>query len=147
MSYFSQALKRVLDTSFNGKQQALEHSTGLAASDCGRLIREESPVTAVKLAKLCAASEISLEDQELLVTAAVRDFVPEALWQKLFHARPAPDAGINDATAITIFADFPISPRALQVLRYLVSKAQSDPDVTQALELLGKFLELPGPLE
>lgn len=147
MSYFSNALQSVADRTFGGKHTAIAAAADLPSNEIGRIIREETPCTAAKLAKLCSSPEIGPADQELLVTAAVRDFVPEALWQKLFHSRPAPEDGINDSSAITIFADFPISPRALQVLRYLVTKAQSDPDVTQALELLGKFLELPAPLE
>ena len=147
MSYFSQALKRVLDARFNGKQQALEFATGLAASDCGRLIREESPLTAVKLAKLCAAPEIEEADRELLVAAAVRDYVPEALWNRLYSQQPEPSLVLRETDPLTFFAAFPISPRAAQVLRHLITKAQSDPDVVQALELLGKFLELPPPLD
>ena len=148
MSYFSNALQTVVDRTFGGKHTAISVAADLASNEIGRLVREETPCTAAKLAKLCAAPEIGETDRELLVTAAVRDFVPDELWKRLFSQRPEPsmESVLRETEPLTFFAAFPISPRAAQVLRHLITKAQSDPDVVSALELLGKFLELPEPL-
>lgn len=144
MGHFQTALSTVVARSFGEKQTALGVASGLGQSEISRLLRGDTPCTAAKLEKLCAA--VPVPDRTLLVEAAVRDFVPDDVWEELYSGPPEERFALREGDGTTFHADFPISPRATQVLRYLITHAQSDPDVVDALELLGKFLKLPDPL-
>lgn len=150
MAYFPSVLKQVIDRSFGGKLAALSAAAEMHNTDIGRLIREEVPLTAAKLEKLLSAEGMTEADRALLVHAAVRDFVGEAEYTARFAVPPSPTTELvlrEQLRGPHFHSTFPISPRAEQVLRYLINKAGSDADVTTALELLGKFLELPGATE
>lgn len=143
MPHFPQALKTVLARSFSDKIAALAESAKMHGPEIGRLIKDESPLTAAKLEKLLSACQ-DPDDRALLVRAAVRDFVGEAEYQARFCAYTSPPERLHDDLGgPTFHADFPIHPRAAQVLHYIISRLQHDADVEQALILIGKFLELP----
>jgi len=144
MAHFTQALKTVLDRSFSGKQSAMA-TEGLQQADISKLIREAAPLTADKLTKIINTCEDD-EDRSLLVHAAVRDYVGEDEYQQRFCTYAPSSERLNEGLGGPSFhAQFPIDPRAEQVLRYLVNNVQHNTDVSAALILLGKFLELPAP--
>ncbi len=143
--HFTSALQTVLRRSFGDKHAALANNAGMHPPDIGRLLREEVPLTAAKLTKLLAAC-INSGDRTLLIHAAVRDYVGEDEYQTRFGGYSATPEILHDSLGGPVFqAHFPIHPRAEQVLRYILNRLQHDPDVEQALILLGKFLELPAP--
>lgn len=142
MAYFTTALETVLNRSFSGKQTALGDASGLHQSEIGRLIREETPLTAAKLAKLYTAEGITEADQHLLSQAAVRDFVGEDAYQRYFVERQA-ESTLRETLGGPEFRGlFPLNPRAEQVIRHIIAHAH-EPDTATGLELLGKFLALP----
>lgn len=143
MSYFSNALDAVVRRSFGGKLTALGQASGIDSSEIGRLIREITPLTIAKLTKLCEAVEVPDDDKRLLCTSAVRDLVPEPFWSRLFGPKAEQPSRVQEPAPFEFHGTSPVQPRAAQVLRYLIAQAEKDPDVVQALILLGKFLELP----
>jgi len=145
--HFTTALQTVLRRSFGDKIAALAASAEMHSPDIGKLLREEVPLTAAKLAKLLKACE-DPDDRSLLIHAAVRDYVGEEEYQARFcHYKPSTENIVNEGLGGPSFhAQFPIDPRAEQVLRYLVNNVQHNGDVSDALILIGKFLELT-PLE
>ncbi|NBV88660.1 MAG: hypothetical protein EBR88_03960 [Betaproteobacteria bacterium] len=146
MPYFTSALQTVLDRSFSGKQTALAAACDMQQADISRLLREEAPLSSAKLAKLLNAEGMSEADQHLLSQSAVRDFVGEEAYRTWF-TQPQPDHYLREDLGGHSFQSlFPLNPRAAQVIAYIVAHAH-EPDTAQALELLGKFLELPTELE
>lgn len=149
MPLFKTALQTVLRRSFGDKRAALAASASMHGTEIGRILSEEAPLTAEKLEKLLSACE-SPEDRTLLVHAAVRDFVGEDHYRLLTGSgtATAPTDIVQEGLGgPTFHAHFPIHPRAEQVLRYILNRLQSDGDVEQALILVGKFLELPEPMQ
>lgn len=125
---------------------ALASQAGMQTSDISRLVREEAPLTGNKLARLLRAEGMTENDKHLLTQSAVRDFVGEDAYRTWFIT-PQPEHILREDLGGPRFEGlFPLSPRAEQVIRYIVNHAH-EPDTTTALELLGKFLELPMPLE
>jgi hypothetical protein len=149
MSYFSTALKEVLDSTFQSKQKAFGEATGIDQAEISRLLREVTPCSAAKLDKLCQSKTLTENDRVTLIMAAIRDYVPENMWKKLFAqgANPAATSEqVSDDTqwkTVEYYGHIP--PRSLQIIRYLVERAQHDADVISALDLIGKFLKLPEP--
>jgi hypothetical protein len=143
--HFTTALQTVLRRSFGDKIAALAASAEMHSPDIGKLLREEVPLTAAKLAKLLKACEDE-DDRSLLIHAAVRDYIGEEEYQSRFcNYQPATEHLVHESSlgGPSFHAQFPIDPRAEQVLRYLVNNVQHNGDVSAALILLGKFLELP----
>lgn len=146
MAYFTAALQTVIDRTHGGKIAALAAAAGMYGPDIGKLLREEVPLTSAKLAKLLTAEGMSEADQHLLSQSAVRDFVGEDAYRTWF-TQPQPDHYLREDLGGHSFQSlFPLNPRAAQVIAYIVAHAH-EPDTAQALELLGKFLELPTELE
>lgn len=145
MSYFSTALQTVVDHSFGGKHSALSFAATLPGPEIGRLIREDTPLTPAKLVKLCSADALPLEDKRALCIAAVHDLVPDPHWSEMFGPASDPCGRLREAPPFSYQGTAPLPPRAAQVLEYLITRAERDPDVVQALELLGRFLELREP--
>jgi len=144
MSYFSNALSQVLEQRYEGKQMALASQAGMQTSDISRLVREEAPLTGNKLAKLLRAEGMTENDKHLLTQSAVRDFVGEDAYRAWF-VQPQAESIIREELGGPRFEGlFPLNPRAEQVIRYIVNHAH-EPDTSTALELLGRFLELPEP--
>lgn len=142
MSYFSTTLQEVLQRTYDGKQTALASSSGLEQSEISRLLRENSPCTAAKLAKLCDAPDMPLDDQRTLCVAAIHDLLPPRLWQILFEGEKSLAEQLRDSQGFHYVGTHKLPAYPDQVLRYLLENAQHDPDVTKALELLGKFMEI-----
>ncbi len=147
MSQFSTALTQVLDRSFDGKQMAMAAQAGMQTSDISRLVREDAPLTAQKLEKLLGAC-VALADRTLLIHAAVRDFVGDTEYMNRFApTEEVSKAGLTESLGGPVFKSlFPLSPRAEQVLRYIINRAGHDNDLSKILELMGNFLELPPPI-
>lgn len=145
MSYFSSALSQILEQRFEGKQMALAALAGMQTSDISRLIREEAPLTSSKLSKLLDAEGMTENDKHLLTQSAVRDFVGEEAYHTWFVEPQNENTLREDLGGPRFEGLFPLSPRAEQVIRYIINHAH-EPDTTTALELIGKFLELPEPL-
>lgn len=144
MTVFQSALKTVLDRRYTGKIAALSAASDMHGTEIGRLINEESPLTAAKLDKLLNAQGMTPGDIQLLSHAAIRDFVGDQVYRQHF-IEPTPETHLREDIGGPSFQSlFPLSPRAEQVLRYIIAHAH-EPDTTTALELLGKFLELPLP--
>lgn len=147
MSQFSTALRQCLDRSFAGKIIALASASGLPDPEIGRLLREQTPLTAPKLEKLVTAEGMTADDRTLLVHAAVRDFVGDEEYKNRFApSAETSKAGLTESLGGPVFRSlFPLSQRAEQVLRYIVNRAGHDNDLSKILELMGNFLELPPP--
>lgn len=142
MAHFSQALKTVIDRSFDGKQLALSSEADMQQSDISRLLKETAPLSPEKLEKLLSACS-QPKDFALLVHAAVRDFVGEEAYAAQF-TRPSDVNTLRENLGGPVFtAALPIDPYAEQVLRYIIHRVQHDGTVTEALRILGRFLELP----
>lgn len=122
-------------------------SAEMHGPDIGKLLREEVPLTAAKLAKLLAACE-DADDRTLLIHAAMRDFIGEEEYQARFCTyKPAQESFLQESTLSgpSFHAQFPIDPVAEQTLHYLVDNAQHSRDVIDALRLLHRILDLPAP--
>jgi hypothetical protein len=144
MSYFSTTLSEVLQRSYSGKQTALASSSGLEQSEISRLLRESSPCTAAKLAKLCDAPDMPEDDQRALCVAAIHDLLPPRLWQLLFEGEKSMAEQLQESAGFHYVGTHKLPAYPDQVLRYLLDNAQRDADVAGALELIGKFLEIKG---
>ncbi len=142
MSYFSTTLQEVLQRTYGGKQTALASSSGLEQSEISRLLREASPCTAPKLAKLCDSPDMPLADQRALCVAAIHDLLPPRLWQILFEGDKSFADQLREHDGFYYVGTHKLPAYPDQVLRYLLENAQQDPDVITALELLGKFMEI-----
>lgn len=144
MTHFKPALQTVLDRTHGGKLAALAQASGMHSTDIGRLLKDEAPLTAEKLAKLLRAEGMTENDKHLLTQSAVRDFVGEDAYRAWF-VQPQAESIIREELGGPRFEGlFPLNPRAEQVIRYIVNHAH-EPDTCTALELLGRFLELPEP--
>ena len=144
MPHFTTALQTVIDRSFGGKQTAIAASCGMGQADFSRLLREEAPLTSAKLAKLLSAEGMNENDKHLLAQSAVRDFVGEETYRTWFVEPQNENTLREDLGGPRFEGLFPLNPRAEQVIRYIVNHAH-EPDTSTALELLGRFLELPEP--
>ena len=141
MAAFSNALTQILNRSFGGKLAALAAVCGIPGPELGRLSREETPLTAQKLQKLLSSSEISSGDRDLLINAAVCDFVGEAEYKARFGPKNLNHQ--DDLGGVIFRSMFPLRPKAARTLRYLVKQAGVDGDVASILEIVGNMLELP----
>jgi len=144
MTHFKSALQAVLDRTYGGKIAAFASAADMYGHDIGRLLKDEAPLTAEKLAKLLRAEGMTENDKHLLTQSAVRDFVGEDAYRTWF-VQPQAESIIREELGGPRFEGlFPLNPRAEQVIRYIVNHAH-EPDTSTALELLGRFLELPEP--
>lgn len=144
MPYFNPALQVVIERRYGGKQTALAAASEMPQSDISKLLRDEAPLSAAKLEKLINAQGMTSSDVQLLSHAAIRDFVGDDIYRDHF-IEATPEAHLREDIGGASFQSlFPLSPRAEQVLRYIIAHAH-EPDTTTALELLVKFLELPPP--
>lgn len=144
MPHFNPALQIVIDRRFGGKQTALAAACDMQQSDISKLMRDEAPLSAAKLEKLLLADGMTPDDIQLLSHAAVRDFVGDEAYHSYFLEPANEDFLRQDLGGPAFQTLYPISTRAEQVLRYIIAHAH-ERDITTALELLGKFLELPTP--
>lgn len=147
MSQFATALQTVLTRNYGDKQSALAIASGINQVEVGRLLKDTAPVTADKLQKLLTAEGMTGDDRALLSHAAVRDFVGDDEYK--FRFAPSAEtkkSGLTESLGGPVFKSlFPLSPRAEQVLRYIINRAGHDNDLSKILELMGNFLELPSP--
>lgn len=148
MSQFATALQTVLTRNYGDKQSALAAASSINQVEVGRLLKDAAPVTADKLQKLVAAEGMTMDDRTLLVHAAVRDFVGDEEYKNRFApTAEASKASLTESLGGPVFKSlFPLSPRAEQVLRYIINRAGHDNDLSKILELMGNFLELPPPV-
>lgn len=141
MAAFSNALTQILNRSFGGKLAALSAVSGIPGPELGRLSREETPLTPPKLQKLLSSPDISTSDRDLLINAAVCDFVGEAEYKARFGPKNVDQP--DDLGGVIFRSMFPLRPKAARTLRYLVKQAGVDGDVASVLEIVGNMLELP----